>query len=370
MKKGNSQRIASRFIPIIGICVMSLLFSACPGFFGIPYHKPLEDPFSGPAAGNPGASYALPPGAGAEDSSHPDHVVGTGTPKSCTAKAFIEAVAQGGVITFNSGGKPVVIEFDSPAKVFNDKPDLVIDGGGLVALSGGGKTRILYMNTCDKDQVWTSERCDNQEHPRLCVQNLIFCDGDSTGEGKNKDGGGAIFASGGRFKAVNCRFFNNACAKTGQDLGGGAIRVFQQYGGQPAYVVNCTFGGKEGFGNFGSNGGALSSIGVSWTIVNSLFANNYNTGNGGNPGNGGCGGAIYNDGNTMTLSVLGSLIENNKTTTFGSAIFFVSNDHSGNIVIADSTIRRNSGGSWYPVYPGISMHEDTSVSVSNSTIEE
>jgi hypothetical protein len=344
------------------------MLAGCPGFFGIPYHAPLDDPFSGPEAGNPGSSYPAPAGSGVEDVSHPDHVIGTGTPQSCTAKAFIEAVAQGGVITFDSGGKRVVIVLDSPARVYNNKPDVVIDGGGLVALSGGGKTRILYMNTCDKQQVWTTEHCDDQEHPRLCVQNLVFADGDSSGEGKY-DGGGAIFASGGRFKAVNCRFFNNACARTGQDLGGGAIRAFQQYGGQPVYIVNCVFGGADGYGNFGSNGGAVSSIGVSWTIVNSLFSHNYDTGRGGNPGNGGCGGAIYNDGNAMTLSVLGCRIEDNTTTTFGSAIFFVSNDHSGNIVIADSTIRRNSGGSWYPAYPGISMHEDTRVSVTNSLIE-
>lgn len=345
------------------------LFSGCPGFFGIPYHTPLDDPFSGPEAGNPGSAHAVPAGAGLEDVSRPDHVIGTGTPQSCTAKAFIDAVAQGGVITFNTGGARVVISLDSPARVYNNKPDVVIDGGGLVALSGGGKTRILYMNTCDRDQVWTTEHCDDQEHPRLCVQNLVFSDGDSSGEGKYA-GGGAIYASGGRFKAVNCRFFNNACARSGQDLGGGAIRAFQQYGGQPVFIVNCVFGGKDGYGNFGSNGGAVSSIGVSWTIVNSLFSHNYDTGRGGNPGNGGCGGAIYNDGNRMTLSLLGSRVEDNATTTFGSAIFFVSNDHTGNIVIEDSTIRRNAGGSWYPKYPGISMHDDTRVTVTNSLIED
>ena len=34
---------------------------------------------------------------------------------------------------------------------------------------------------------------------------------------------------GGRFKVVNCRFFNNVCADVGPDVGGGAIRVFDQY---------------------------------------------------------------------------------------------------------------------------------------------
>jgi hypothetical protein len=329
----------------------------------------LADPFRGPAAGNPDGRRPLPAGAGEEDMTTPDSVVGSGTPESCTAAAFIAAVARGGRIAFNSGGRPVLIKLTEPAKVFNDKPDVVIDGGGLVALSGGGRTRILYMNTADRDQVWTTDHAQNQEHPRLCVQNLIFADGDSGSEEKG-DGGGAVYAYGGRFKAVNCRFFNNACKRSGPDAGGGALRVFAQYGNLPVYIVNCTFGGADGYGNFGSNGGAVSSIGVSWTFINCLFSHNYDTGDGGNPGDGGCGGAIYNDGNAMTLSLLGCLAEKNETTTFGSAIFFVSNDHSGNIVIEDSVIRGNSGGSWYPVYPGISMHADTAVSVVNSTISE
>jgi hypothetical protein len=71
----------------------------------------------------------------------------------------------------------------------------------------------------------------------------------------------------------------------------------------------------------------------------------------------------------MTLTVLGTLIEQNEVTTHGSAIFFVTNDHSGNIRIDNSVIHNNIGGSWYPKYNGISMHSDTRISVTNSTIE-
>jgi hypothetical protein len=229
------------------------------------------------------------------------------------------------------------------------------------------------MNTCDENQHWTTDHCQNQETPRLTVQNITFSDGNSTTE-KEYDGGGAIWVRGGRFKTVNCRFFNNGCDSLGPDVGGGAIRVFSQYDNLPVYIVNCTFGGAEGYGNFGSNGGAISSIGVSWTIINSVFSYNRAIGNGGNPAEsgtpgGGSGGAIYNDGNTMTLKILGSIIEQNKVNAFGSAIFFVSNDHSGDIVIDESTIHNNIGGSWYPVYPGISMHSDTKIKVSNSIID-
>lgn len=71
----------------------------------------------------------------------------------------------------------------------------------------------------------------------------------------------------------------------------------------------------------------------------------------------------------MTLTILGTRIEYNEVNAYGSAIFFVTNDHSGNIRIDHSVIRNNIGGSWYPVYPQISMHSDTPIEVTNSIIE-
>lgn len=338
------------------------------------FHNPLENPADGPPAGNPDGNYPVPNEAAPIDVSNPDHVIGNGTPESCTCEKVVETIAKGGIITFNCGDKPVTIEMTETAKIYNDASDeVVIDGGGLVTLSGRGKNRILYMNTCDKDLHWTTSHCQNQDHPRVSIQNITFADGNSTSE-PEFTGGGAIWARGGRIKFVNCRFFNNLCASTGPDLGGGAVRVFDQYEDLPVYLVNCTFGGAEGYGNYGSNGGAISSIGVSWTIINSLFTHNRAVGNGGNPAEqgtpgGGSGGAIYNDGNKMTLQILGTKIEQNEVNAYGSAIFFVTNDHSGNIIIDQSVIRKNIGGSWYPVYPGISMHADTKIEVSNSVIE-
>jgi hypothetical protein len=338
------------------------------------FQNPLANPEDGPPAGNPNGTSSVPLGAGTEDVSKPDQIIGDGSPGSCTGQAVIDAVSKGGKIIFNCGAAPITITLDQPAKVFNDaNTDIVIDGNGLITLSGGGKTRILYMNTCDKNQHWTTSHCQDQETPRLTVQNITFADGNSKNE-TEFDGGGAIWVRGGRFKAVNCRFFNNTCDSLGPDVGGAAIRVFSQYDNLPVYIVNCTFGGAPGSGNFGSNGGGISSIGVSWTIINSLFSYNRAIGNGGNPSDpgtsgGGSGGAIYNDGNTMTLTILGTLIEKNKVNAYGSAIFFVTNDHTGDIRIDNSVIHNNIGGSWYPVWPAISMHSDTKCVVTNSTIE-
>jgi hypothetical protein len=341
---------------------------------GVDPQNPLTNPDDGPPAGHADGDCPIPAEAGPEDTSTPDRVVGDGTPASCTADAFIDAVAQGGVITFDCGPAPHTIVLDRPARIFNDTgPRIVIDGGGLVTLSGGGTSRILYMNTCDPAQRWTTPHCNDQDHPQLTVQNLTFIDADSRNE-QEHDGGGAIWVRGGRFKVVNSRFFGNRCADTGPDVGGAGIRVFDQYQDQPVYVVNTTFGGAEGFGNECANGGGISSIGVSWTILNSLFTHNRAIGNGGNPAQpgtpgGGSGGAIYNDGNRMTLSLCGTRIEDNEVVQHGSAIFFVSNDHTGDVRIHRSIIRNNRGGSWYPTYPQISGHSDTPIVVTESTIE-
>ena len=58
------------------------------------------------------------------------------------------------------------------AKVVNTSRRVVLDGRGLVTLSGGGKRRILYQDTCDQRQTWTTSHCDDQATPRLAVQNL------------------------------------------------------------------------------------------------------------------------------------------------------------------------------------------------------
>ena len=117
-----------------------------------------------PTPGNPTGGATIPPGAGAADASSPDHVVGNGTPISCTSQAVVAAVAKGGVITFNCGPKPVTIKMSATAKVFNDKPDVVIDGGGLVTLDGEGARRILYMNTCDPSP-WSGPRATARTSP-------------------------------------------------------------------------------------------------------------------------------------------------------------------------------------------------------------
>ncbi len=327
-----------------------------------------------PHYGNPKGGAPVPAEARAVDTSRPTRVVGTGTPFSCTSAAVVAAVAAGGIIRFACGPAPVTIRLTATAKVVNARPTIVLDGGGLVTLSGGGRRRILYMNTCDRAQGWTTSHCQDQQTPQLTVQNISFVDGDSTGDMTEGGGGGAIFVRGGRFKVVNARFLRNRCDPTGPDLGGAAIRVLSQYHGLPVYIVDSTFGGAPGQGGVCSNGGALSSIGVSWVVLNSVMTYNSAIGRGANPARpgtpgGGSGGAIYNDGDTFTLRIAGSVIANNHAFEGGGAIFFVSNDRTGNLTIDRSTLTDNPNDGFHTSgLPGIFFLGQHRPTVTSSTL--
>jgi hypothetical protein len=328
-----------------------------------------------PPVGNPLGKCAVPPEAMAESIANPRTVVGDGTPQTCTSDAFVAAVAKGGVITFSCGANPKTIILDRTAKVVNDTgPKIVIDGGGKVTLSGGGKVRILYQNTCDEAQKYTTSHCQDQDSPQLTLQNLTFVDGNSKGQNTKGEGGGAVFVSGGRLKIVNTRFFRNVCDDVGPDLGGAAMRAVSLSQGSPAYVVGSTFGGQKGFGNSCSNGAGISGLGVSVTVINSLISHNQAVGTGANPAKagtpgGGSGGAIYTDGFTFTLALCGVAIHDNTANEGGGAIFYVSNNNTGSLIIKDSVLTANvSKGFETQGYPGIFVKAKGNPEVSGSTI--
>jgi hypothetical protein len=98
----------------------------------------------------PHAHHVHVPRAGrAVNVSHPDHIIGRGTPARCTSAAVVRAVAKGGIITFDCGPQPVTITMRRTAKLRNTSHRVVLDGGGRVTLSGAGKRRILYLISCD-----------------------------------------------------------------------------------------------------------------------------------------------------------------------------------------------------------------------------
>jgi len=327
-----------------------------------------------PDFGNPAGHAAIPAAGQAVNTSHPDQVIGSGTPAGCTSAAVVKAVARGGVITFNCGPSPVVINMTATAKLRNTSHRVVLDGGGLVTLNGGGKHQILYLDTCDAKQKITTSDCYNQQWPRLVVQNITLENGNSqVRQSPNVNygggGGGAIFDLGGQLKVVNSRFLNNRCYAHGPDLGGAAIRALAQWHNLPVYITKDTFTGGRC-----SNGGALSSIQVSWVVTNSVMTNNRAIGFGQNPAQpgtlgGGSGGAIYNDGGRYYLRIVGTVIRNNHAREGGGAIFYVSNNNTGWLTIKNSTLHNNpSAVFWTRPYPGIFFHSTGHPRIINSKL--
>ena len=297
----------------------------------------------------------VPAAAQPADTADPTQVIGDGSPASCTSAAVVQAVAQGGIITFNCGPDPVTITMTATAKVVNTHVRTVIDGGGKVTLSGDGQVRILYMNTCDPQQVYTTSDCWQQQYPQLVVQNLTFEDAYSAvQETSTSDyGGGAIFVEGGQLTVINSGFFSNGCYPSGPDLGGAAIRALGMYAGSPVYLARDTF--RDGRC---SNGGALSSIDASWDVTDSFFGANQAIGFGANPAQagtagGGSGGAIYTDGDNYTVTIDDSLIRNGSAREGGGAIFFVVDSGYGTLTIENDSMLYNNPSGEFQNAPGI-----------------
>jgi len=315
-----------------------------------------------PNFGNPTGHAGIPAAGRAVDTGHPDHVIGHGSPASCTSAAVVRDVAAGGIITFDCGPQPVTIVMAQTAEVIKTRREVVLDGGGLVTLSGGGKHRILYSDTCSG--TWSTDDCVNQPYPRIVVQNITFADGyNGTHQATCRanvprcwyggvDGGGAIYVEGGQFKAVNSQFLDNRCYAYGPDLGGGAIRALAQYDNRPVYITDDTFRGGRC-----SNGGALSSISVGWDILNSQFMNNSAIGWGANPASrgtpgGGSGGALYLDGRDDDVLIAGTVMDANRAREGGGAVFDVVDTGSGVLTFDQSHLHGNVSGE-FQTFPGI-----------------
>ena len=321
---------------------------------------------SSPAAvadfGNPGGHFPVPRAGREVDTRRPNHVIGNGRPASCTSAAVVRAVAAGGIITFNCGPRPVTIVMRSTARVVKTRRRVVLDGGGLITLSGAGKRRILFSDTCAG--TWSTDDCVDQRYPQVVLQNITFEHGyDGTQQATctvntpkcwygGVDGGGAVYIEGGRFKAVNSRFLDNRCYAYGPDLGGGAIRALAQYRNRPVYITGDTFRGGRC-----SNGGALSSISVQWDILNSAFVDNKAIGWGANPASsgtrgGGSGGAVYLDGKNDNLLIAGTAMNSNTAREGGGAVFDVVDTGWGTLTFNESHLHHDASGQ-FQTFPGV-----------------
>jgi hypothetical protein len=278
-------------------------------------------------------------------------VVGSGTPQSCTQAALDAALAaNNGMIRFACGAAPHTLTVTAEKVVTTS---LVIDGGGLVTLSGGGTTRILALRP----------PFNPTPEPILTVQNLGFTGG-YTGNlpGTNVDNGGAAIYRGmdGHLRVVDCTFTGNVGPALGQDVAGGAI---YSRGDGTTTVVGSTFSG-----NRCSSGGALGNLFGDLTVVNSRLAGNAATGSGGNPGNGGNGGGIYVDGASQTVTLCGTRILGNDANAAGGGVFRVSNNGVGPMSIDRCVVSGNRIPAGTPSQAGGLYLQGLQLTITASTI--
>lgn len=322
-----------------------------------------EDPSGAPSAasaGNPDGACraALPARAKPVDTSQPTSVVGSGTADSCTHAALEAAIAKAGVITFDCGAVPATILVTQTLELATDR-DTVIDGGGKVTLDGGDAVRILRFENPDFRK---------NDHG-LTLQHLTLTRGRTTpqeaipeapapcSQGFNDGEGGALYLRDGSLTVIDSIFTDNHGAELGPDTGGGAIYALASKAG--VVIAHSTFDG-----NSASNGGGVGALFSELSIYDSSFTNNRATGNGANnnepdkcsamnngqneTGSGGNGGPIYSDGNSVNVTLCGDKIVGNQAgdKAFGGGLFFTSNDMNGTLLIADTIMTGNTGGSW------------------------
>src|SRR5512135_2363005 len=153
---------------------------------------------------------------------------------------FSNRLAGGGLITFNCGTASILL---SSTKTITT--DTTINGGGSIALSGGGARRLFYVNPSVS----------------LTLTNIIIRDGNYP-----SFDGGAIYNDHGTVNIINSKLFSNT---VGSGCSGGAIASFG--------VLNIR--GSEFAYNSAGNGGALfPRESTSFTTISgSNFHDNYTT---------------------------------------------------------------------------------------------
>jgi predicted outer membrane repeat protein len=254
-------------------------------------------------------------------------IIGNGTPGSVTTADIQNALAAGGTIRFNVGAAPTTVNLTSTLVASRAT---VLDGAGVVTLSGSGMRRILSIVNPNPAQ--------NAPLFRVTLQNITLANaqiGDGRGAAIYKQHG-AEFPHKVSLKLVNCRFTNNAAPLDGtsQDDGGGAF-----YGEllDRIDIGNCVFEN-----NRGSNGGAVYSLGsLQVNIVDSQFLANQAIGAGGNPGNGGNAGALGIDGANRLVDICRTRFVDNTSNAFGAGFFSVMYDQTSRTRFEDTLFQGN-----------------------------
>ncbi len=342
-------------------------------------------------------------------------VVGDGTPGSCTEAALTAALAGGGTVTFNCGGPKTILVLSEK----NITQNTVIDGGGVITLTGGLATRLfhvdaaasLVMSNITLDSAFNSNGSGGAiwsagpltlTHVRIqhSQTSLQYCGGallaagdvhitnstfDSNVAGL---GGGAICVRsqpGTKVQVAGSSFFNNQAVDTTNGLGGA---LYVEYGTaavlDSVFLFNSAHFGGAVYASFADATVTLAGSPTSTPFASQLQLNaNTATEDGGaiynksgviainnavitvnrTPTNtllAGYGGAIYNEG---VLTLTNSILSGNEGRFGGGA--FVGNNPAGARALIDhvSFLRNISGNLGGGLYTNIPT---TTITISNS----
>jgi hypothetical protein len=280
-------------------------------------------------------------------------VVGDGTAESCTETALNDALARlndadgGGTLTFDCGGEHT-FELGASLRVTNT---LIVDGGGEITLSGGGRVRVLEL--------------DN--YVDFVLQRITVRDGYVPSGAENESGAGLLHPWFGTLRVIDATFVDNHSASTDHDVGGGAI-----YAGG---LTEAVLSGTTFVGNSGSTGGGVLSRSTNLTVIDCVFAHNTATtyAESGQYGNGG---GLYIDrmwlDEPIDLSICGTVFEANHAQVHGSALFAYDLEAAG-ARIDRCTFRDNDmadspgGGAGTVYYEGVPLTLTGSTFADNST---
>jgi hypothetical protein len=246
-----------------------------------------------PASASP-CAVALSP----VDTSHPDAVVGDGTPESCTEAALNAALETGGVIRFHCGASPLIIPVTAEKVILRDT---VVDGGSTVTLDGGGASRIFVVGV-PGDRVAS-----------LTLQYLTLRRGHAamtpaSAGSSSRTGGGAIVQFGGSLVITDSVLGDNDATASGDAAGGAVCSV----GGRLAIARSSFDGNRAG------SAGAVAAMGSKLVLVRTRLTNNQAVGLGNDWQ--GIGGALLADQEGQSVAMCQVTMSGNQSTKFGSAV--------------------------------------------------